>query len=252
MPLSQAQIEAISKLPDGSGILSTVEADIEAATASSASKMNALVRENVEKKSAVRNYVQQLEAIGFDPTKPLKNQFEELQEKTKGELSKGMKPTSEVDALAKKIERFEKALADSAAREESLKQQNRREKAAATFSPILPDHFGKASSLILKNAIADGIITIDENGQPGVKGADGEFYTGDAAINELKKIHADLVITKQKPGSGNTAGRGGGTSQGKAITREEFNAMAMDQQMELVTKQGAVWNAEQNAYVTTK
>jgi hypothetical protein len=241
MPLSQAQLDAISKIDGGTAILDQIEADITETKSVLDKKITTLTRENVERKRTIQELKTSLHSAELDPDKPIAEQLAALQERMKADASKGMKPEGEVAILMKRLEKLEKDYQQEKSEKEQLKVQNHREKASAHFAPKLPDIFGKASSLILKNALVDGIITVDENGMPCVKNSDGEFLKDDDAINELRRIHSDLVITKQKPGSGDLPNSGGkGRGDTKTATRTEFEALTYEQKVKFGAEGGKI------------
>jgi len=241
MPLSQTQMDAISKIDGGTAILDQIEADINETKSMMEKKITTLTRENVERKRNIQELKSSLHSAEIDPEKPIGEQLAAIQERIKADASKGMKPDSEVAVLMKRIEKLEKDNQQEKSEKEQLKAQNKREKASAHFAPKLPDIFGKASSLILKNALVDGIITVDENGLPCVKGADGELLRDDEAMNELRRVHSDLVITKQKPGSGDLPNSGGkGKGDTKTATRTEFEGFTYEKKVKFGSEGGKI------------
>jgi len=246
MPLSQNQIDAIGKMSDGAAILETIEADISAAVSSAIfpldKKIKELTRETMSHKAAARTFSQQITELGLDPTKPLKDQIDALQENVKKQAIEGTAPSAELTKMQKRLEAAEKAIADSNAEKAQLQAQNKRERASSHFAPTLNEHFGKASGLLLENLLNKGTITVDDENRPGLKNEDGDFVTGDAAVALLKKMYPDLVVVKQRPGSGGTGASGGSSnnSGAKTVSRAEFESWSFEKKNDFFLKDKGV------------
>jgi hypothetical protein len=228
MALSKEMLDAISKLDNGSAILDQIEADVAEAAAPLKDANAKLLRENVERKRTIQEIKTHLKNAGLDPEAPLPDQLTALTEKVKTEVSKDVTPNKEVAAVKKELDDFKKKFETSQTELAAERQQTKLERVKAAFSPKLPEHFGPAADLILKTAVAEGVITVDETGNPGVKMGDDFFPlnagNGEKAMNALRQLHPQLAVTKQKGGAGDTGAQGGkGAPAGKTMTTVEYH-----------------------------
>lgn len=228
MPLTNAQIAAISKVEGGTEILDQIETDIKDGIEKELKPLKdekaKIIRENVERKRIIQDLEAHLQTVGLDPKAPLEEQLTALTEKLKGEVSKNATPNKEVDAIRKEMESMKKKIEASDLARVAAENMAKTEKVKSHFAPKLADHFGDNSELVLENGMTKGLFTVDESGNPCVKVGD-EFFTGDQALNSLRQLYPKQAITRQKGGAGDTAARGGqGGAAGKTMTTEEYNA----------------------------
>jgi hypothetical protein len=84
---------------------------------------------------------------------------------------------------------------------------------------------------VLRAGLIDGVITTNDEGQPGVKVGEDFFLLsdggGEKALNALRQLHPQLAVSKQKGGAGDTGANGANGGKGgkaeKAMTTEQYH-----------------------------
>ncbi len=182
-----------------------------------------------------------MEKVGLNADEDIEEQFPRLIDKVTKE--KGFKPSSEVEALSKNLEKLTKKLEAAEAQAAAEKRETMVMQAASQFDPALTESFGKAAPIIRDLLRSRGRFAI-KDGVPGLQNGD-EFIPLNAekgsqsAIDLLKKDYADLVVTKQKPGTGGSGvTKTGGGNNDKLISREEFDQLPLHKRSEFFANGG--------------
>lgn len=169
-----------------------------------------------------------MKKIGFDTDSDIEEQFPSLIDRITKD--KGYKPSSEVDALTRKLDAINKKLEVAEATAAKEKLEGMIEKVAGVFEPVLNENFGKAAPLIKKLLRTTGRFAV-KDGVEGIQ--NGEDFLplvaekgSLSAIDQLKKEYGDLVVAKQKPGTGGSGTNKTTGANDKVISRTEFDALA--------------------------
>ena len=254
MPLSQVQKDAISKIQGGSDILAEVDSyetsiatltennrTVSETSKALEAKNKALTKENVSRKRAMQLTSDALKVAGLDPVggefglEPpvsLQVQIENLTGELKSSATKDMKPSAEVEAVKKELAAMKANMESEKNARLEAEKTTKLATVKAAIAPKLPEHFGNAADLILENGIANGRLTTNDAGEPGVM-MNGEFIAlaeeeGAKAMNALKQMYPKQAVAKQKGGAGDTPANGGTGKQGsaKTITAEEYDRVS--------------------------
>ena len=241
MALSQSQKDAISKIAGGADILAEVDA-IETANATFTetnrnleAKNRKLTSEQVSRKRAMQATKEALKDAGLDPEggeyglepeTPLKEQLEGLTKNVTETVSKNVEKSPQYVALEKQVQTLTKKITDSDAKVAAAQAAQQVSARRSALQPLLPELFGKAAPYVLKTAMADGQIVENDAGEICIKDGDNLVPVSNVAeaATALKKLHADLVITSTRPGSGATPHSGGKAAGAKIMSSDEYNA----------------------------
>jgi hypothetical protein len=216
--------------------------------------------EELEKEVATRNYeaadkrtklkkseegyaalIEKIKKIGLDPDGDLEHQFPALIEKITKE--KGYKPSSEFDTLKKTIETLSKEVTEWKGTAEKEKKESQVEKASTALDPLLTEAFGKAAPVVRDLLKLRGVITL-KDGVAGIQNGE-EFIPITAekgkisALDFMKQAFPDLVVTKQKGGSGGAANSKGAEGANKdMVDRVTFETFSGPKKLEYMKTVG--------------
>jgi len=223
--------------------MATVE-ELQAKVSDLEEKVGELSHEAKGHRLRAKSLEQQLKSFkdaGLDPEKDISEQLEALKESA----SAGKKDASEFSALQKQMDTLMKKLADSETKAERSAAEAKLEKARSAFSAKSKEHFTDADTVI-DLAIAKGLVTLDENGNPGLKDGD-EFIPlnaekGPGAVDKLKTMFPKLAITTQKAGGKDTTAKGASGTAGNAkqMRESEFKALSIKAQGDFALSGGEV------------
>lgn len=232
MPLTAEQK---AKITDAATLEAVEELEKELATRNyeASDRRTKLKKVEDEKKTVEQSFtgiIEKIKKLGFNPDEDIEAQFPTIIEKVTKE--KGFKPSNEFDKLMAKIEKLSGEVAEWKGAAEREKREAQVEKAGTQFDPALSEAFGKSAPVVKELLKLKGQLTLKE-GVPGIQNGE-EFIPLNAekgavsAIDFVKKIYPDLVITKQKGGAGGSPsnkGAGGGGATDGMISREEFEKL---------------------------
>jgi uncharacterized protein (UPF0335 family) len=197
-----------------------------------------LVRESMSRKDAIRNMHQSLKDVGFDPTKPINDQLENFIASKVSEKTKDTKPLSDFDKLNKNLADVMQRLERS---ETEAKQANRKikvEKVKNSVTDLLSSSFGKATNLIVKSAISDGQIEVDDDGNAvlNIDGQQIDLQDKDKFVATMRKSYQDLLFTEQKGGSNSRSTYT--SNNAKMISLSDFETLSQAEKRKYMTEVG--------------
>ncbi len=203
-------------------------------------KYNDIEKDKRASETALNTLREKMEKLGFKSDEDIEEQFPGLIEKVTKD--KGLKPATEFDALTKKLDAINKKLelAEAAAAKE--KHDAMIEKVGGIFDPALSETFGKAAPIIKDLLRTKGKFAM-KDGVAGIQNGD-EFVPltaekgSPSAIDLLKKDFADMVVTKQRLGTGGSPNAKTGTTGNEILTREEFDNLPPAKRTEYMAKVG--------------
>ena len=187
-------------------------------------------------------FIEKIKKLGFDPDEDIEEQFPALIEKVTKE--KGFKPSAEFDKLMQRIEKLSTEVAEWKGTAERKDKESQVEKASTALDPLLTEAFGKAAPVVRDLLKLKGVIAL-KDGIAGIQNGD-EFIPITAekgkisALDFVKQTFPDLVVTKQKGGSGgaaNNKGAGGGTNK-DMVDRVTFETFTGPKKIEYMAKVG--------------
>jgi hypothetical protein len=180
---------------------------------------------------------EKIKKLGFDPDVELDEQFEKITKE------KGLRPSSDVDALTKKIQTLTDKITAQEAATVLAQHEASIEKASNLFDPLLKDTFDKSADVVKELLKLKGKIAL-KDGVPGILRGE-EFIPLEAesgsvsAIDIIKKEYANLVVAKQKPGSGSSPNnRSAGGKENEMIDRATFETLSPDKKFAYMSKIG--------------
>lgn len=198
-----------------------------------------LIRESMSRKDAIRTMHQSLKDVGFDPTKPINEQLESFISSKVSEKTKDTKPLSDFEKLNRNLADVMQRLERS---ENEAKQANKKikvDKVKETVTGLLSNSFGKATNLIVKNAIADGQIEVDDDGNAilNIDGQQINLQDKDKFVASMRKSYQDLLFTEQKGGSNSRSTYNDNVS-GKMMSLSDFEVLSQGEKRKYMTDVG--------------
>jgi hypothetical protein len=205
-------------------------------------QLNEVTKESIGRKKKINELTGNLKRLELDPDSDLEEQLTKKLEKSK----EGYKPSSDYEAVLKKVDKLNKEMESWKSQAEASTKEAQMAKARAAFSGKLAEHFGPAADLLLELGTTKGQITVSPEGIPGVY-HDEEFVPlhtekGKNAIDTLRKLYPTLAITKQVSGGKDVSTRTSGESkvQGQSMARQDFDALPPEEQYRFMKSGGAL------------
>ena len=193
--------------------------------------------------SAHNNLIERIKKVGLNPDDEADFNGQMTTIVDKVTKDKGYKPSSEFDSLKKMVDNLTKEVTtwkDTAERERKSAQT---EKAATMFDPLLTEAFGKSAHVVKELLQLKGCIVL-KDGVAGIQSGD-DFIPLNAdkgslsAIDHIKGLFPDLVVTKQKGGTGGASSNKGAEAANKdMVDRATFETFTPQKKMEYMQKVG--------------
>lgn len=236
MPLTPEQKKLITS-PEVLEAVEELEKEVSARNFEAADK-----RTKLKKLEELHNgIVEKIKKLGFNPDEDIEQQFPALIEKVTKE--KGFKPSGEFDKLMQKIETLSKEVTEWKGTAEREKKESQVEKASTLLDPAFTEAFGKSAPVVKELLKLKGAIVL-KDGVPGIQSGE-EFIPLNAekgsisAIDHVKQLYPDLVVTKQKGGSGGSPSNKGGEGVNKdVVDRATWEGWPAPRKAEYMVKVG--------------
>jgi hypothetical protein len=232
-------VATIDKLPNASELKEALNGKIHALNTENAGwRLKTRENENRVKQFEELTTKQKadLEEAGFDPKLPIKDQLEKLKS--------GLKPSSDFDALSKKMEakvlELNKKFEDSESARAKAEQARQIETVRNALSLSLKESFGPNAQYVDKILLLESHYSV-KDGAAGIV-YDEEFVPQDKAMAFLKAKFPELAMSKQTSGGKgvNTTGAKGTTGDGLSLTIEDFEKLPIDKRIEFSKNGGQI------------
>jgi hypothetical protein len=203
-------------------------------------KYNQAEKEKKAVETMLTSLRESMEKVGLRTDSDIEEQFPVLIEKITKD--KGYKPSSEVDALTKQVAALTKKYEAAEAAAVAEKREAMLERVGGTFDPLLQENFGVAAPLVKDLLRTKGRFAM-KDGVAGIQNGD-EFLPLNAekgsvsAIDQLKKEYGNLVVTKQRPGTGGGGANNTSGKNDKLMSRADFDALAPLARMDFMKNGG--------------
>jgi hypothetical protein len=203
-------------------------------------KYNQAEKEKKAVETMLTSLRESMEKVGLRTDSDIEEQFPVLIEKITKD--KGYKPSSEVDALTKQVAALTKKYEAAEAAAVAEKREAMLERVGGTFDPLLQESFGVAAPLVKDLLRTKGRFAM-KDGVAGIQNGD-EFLPLNAekgsvsAIDQLKKEYGNLVVTKQRPGTGGGGANNTSGKNDKLMSRADFDALAPLARMDFMKNGG--------------